>query len=275
MVIDSLFYGKLVFPALNAILYNVLSGPGKGPNIFGTEPWHFYFKNLLLNFGFWLLPATVALPAILLRQRSSEKPWGSIEKWRHLTLTVPFYVWLTIFSLQPHKEERFLFPVYPFLMMNAAISLHYFMIYFGSQNSHAIFNKLPARLRLLLIFAYYIAAIATGIARTCGVIDAYIAPASIYLELQKQAIPGNSQTFCLGKEWYRFPSSFFVPSTIQSGFIQSDFTGLLPGKYEESKGHGLLLSGTRAYPKGMNDMNLQDPGKFVCNFKLASVSYSY
>ena len=33
------------------------------------------------------------------------------------------YLWLTVFWLQPHKEERFLFPVYPLICLAAAISL--------------------------------------------------------------------------------------------------------------------------------------------------------
>ena len=32
-------------------------------------------------------------------------------------------LWLAIFFLQPHKEERFLFPVYPILAVLAAVTL--------------------------------------------------------------------------------------------------------------------------------------------------------
>lgn len=37
---------------------------------------------------------------------------------------LPMYLWLAIFTLQPHKEERFLFVVYPLICLNAAIMLH-------------------------------------------------------------------------------------------------------------------------------------------------------
>lgn len=36
---------------------------------------------------------------------------------------IPFYIWFIIFSLQPHKEERFLYVAYPFICLNAAISI--------------------------------------------------------------------------------------------------------------------------------------------------------
>lgn len=36
----------------------------------------------------------------------------------------PFYVWLGILSMQPHKEERFMFPVYPLMCFNAAVSVY-------------------------------------------------------------------------------------------------------------------------------------------------------
>ena len=37
---------------------------------------------------------------------------------------LPFYVMLYIFSSQPHKEERFMFVVYPLICFNAALGLY-------------------------------------------------------------------------------------------------------------------------------------------------------
>ena len=36
----------------------------------------------------------------------------------------PFYLWLGILSAQPHKEERFMYPVYPMLCFNAAVAVY-------------------------------------------------------------------------------------------------------------------------------------------------------
>jgi alpha-1,2-mannosyltransferase len=81
----------------------------------------------------------------------------------------------------------------------------------------------------------------------------------VYLPLQELAKPGD--TVCLGKEWYRFPSSYFLPDGVHAKFIKSAFTGLLPGEYKE---HGPgYFSGTWSIPSGMNDENIEDPGKYV------------
>ena len=73
------------------------------------------------------------------------------------------------------------------------------------------------------------------------------------------AIPsGAEQRLCVGKEWYRFPSHFFLPSNVRVAFLKSDFAGLLPKYYE-----GPPTVGTRVHPSGMNDLNLEDPSRYV------------
>lgn len=47
--VDSHFYGKPVFAAANIVLYNVFPGPGRGPELYGSEPASFYLVNLALN----------------------------------------------------------------------------------------------------------------------------------------------------------------------------------------------------------------------------------
>jgi len=71
---------------------------------------------------------------------------------------------------------------------------------------------------------------------------------------------------CVGKEWYRFPSSFFLPSTKhwKLQFIQSEFRGQLPKPYSEESG------ATRVIPSHMNDLNLEEPSRYInvseCHF---------
>lgn len=41
---------------------------------------------------------------------------------------------------------------------------------------------------------------------------------------------------CVGGEWHRFPSSFFLPSpAYRLAFVQSNFGGLLPTDFDASK----------------------------------------
>lgn len=39
-----------------------------------------------------------------------------------LTLS-PMYLWMLVFFTRPHKEERFLFPIYPLICLSGAVAL--------------------------------------------------------------------------------------------------------------------------------------------------------
>ena len=48
---------------------------------------------------------------------------GALPTTRLLLVLSGLYLWLLFFSLPPHKEERFMFPIYPLLCFAAAISI--------------------------------------------------------------------------------------------------------------------------------------------------------
>lgn len=261
--IDTFFYRKLVVVPLNIVLYNVFGGSGKGPNIYGTEPWHFYIRNLALNFNIWFLLALISMPLVmgqyLLRGLAPTKQ----TVLRTVTVASPFYLWLTIFTLQPHKEERFMYPMYPLLALNAAISLHIVLNYVGSTNPNELMSKIPLRLRFAAITFVAIVAVNLGLLRIAGMITAYSAPLKVYTPLHQNGFTRTGDTVCLGKEWYRFPSSYLLPDGVKAKFIRSDFKGLLPGEFSEAKTGFGFFPGAWLEPLGMNDMNEEDPGKYV------------
>ncbi len=243
-------------------MYNIFSGSGRGPNIFGTEPWHYYLRNLTLNFNFWFLLAISAGPLEFhLRGRTSAKQTSI----RNLVFVSPFYLWLAIFSVQPHKEERFMYPMYPFLCLNCAIALHTLLSYIGTQDPSSIMGKVPAKIKLAVMSIFVVSAAGVSILRTVGIVSAYRAPLHVYGPLQQPNFVNSEGTVCLGKEWYRFTSSYFLPSRMRARFVKSAFDGLLPGQFNEGKiGFG-LFPGTWLDLPGMNDQNIEDPGKYVCN----------
>ncbi|RMD44423.1 hypothetical protein DV735_g737, partial [Chaetothyriales sp. CBS 134920] len=258
--IDSLFYRRFVVVPFRIVFYNVLnSSASTGPNIFGTEPWDYYIRNLVLNFNLFLLPALASLPLLLLqatfsRQSTTSRSTGL----RTLTLLAPFYLWLAIFTLQPHKEERFMYPAYPFLALNAAIGLH---ILLGplldldaSHSPSSLLSRIPASVRLAIILPPFLLSIAISLLRTLGTTTSYSAPLAIYNYLPPANISTTWTTVCLGKDWYRFPTSFLLPPGTTPALIQSQFDGLLPGHF---------ASATYQIPPGMNDANLFDPAKVV------------
>ncbi|RKF55300.1 Alpha-1,2-mannosyltransferase alg9 [Golovinomyces cichoracearum] len=266
ILVSGIFYRRLAIVPLNIVLYNVISGPG--PNIYGTEPWHFYFRNLLLNFNIWFVLAIISLPLHLfpkLRPYVKQPKKGDI---RSITLLSPFYLWLLIFSLQPHKEERFMYPLFPFLALNAAMSLHLLLAAFGNINPRSYIGKIPGLMKFFIVVSFFIAFIGAGLARVYGVYSAYSAPLHIYEPL---LIEGSKDDFvCFGKDWYRFPSSYHLPRNIHAKFIKSEFRGLIPGEFSEAARKYDIRSGTWLMPSNMNDQNLEDLGKYIeisaCDF---------
>jgi alpha-1,2-mannosyltransferase len=130
--IDSLAYGKLVIVPWNIVQYNIFGGEGRGPELYGTEPWYFYVQNLLLNFNILLPLALLSLPALVITHTRDYRRLGYIkhqpDETSPYTLTVlrlaPFYIWMIVLTLQAHKEERFMYPAYPLLCFNAATTLY-------------------------------------------------------------------------------------------------------------------------------------------------------
>lgn len=130
--IDSLAYGKLVIVPWNIVRYNIFGGSERGPDLYGTAPWNFYLNNLVLNFNCILPLALISLPALGVTYIVDRKRLGVVistsnqsSPFTVLSLRLaPLYLWFGILSLQPHKEERFMFPAYPLLCFNAAIALY-------------------------------------------------------------------------------------------------------------------------------------------------------
>lgn len=245
------------------IMYNVFSDPSRGPGIFGTEPWDFYLRNLLLNFHIWFLLAMSAGPVTGLQFLTRGRPTTKQSPVRSMVFVAPFYLWLGIFSGQPHKEERFMYPAYPLLALNAAIALHNILAYIGSKDPKKLVGKIPAGVKLACVSLPLLLATTVGVLRTVGIVTAYRASLQIYEPLQSPEYAKLDSTVCFGKDWYRFPSSYFLPQGIRARFIKSAFDGLLPGQYNEAEiGFG-FFPGTWLIPPGMNDQNIEDPGKYV------------
>ncbi|KAK6515689.1 mannosyltransferase [Arthrobotrys megalospora] len=253
IAVDSLAYRRLVLVPLNIVLYNVFGGSGRGPDLYGIEPWWYYFANLSLNFNFM---AAAAFSSIFLLMIALIILPGGVPG-QQAVLLLPFYLWLGIFSLQPHKEERFMYPAYPALCINAAMSINWmkhFILFLGSKLK--LQAKVASGLGTTLVAAILMIAAFISTSRTIAITTAYSAPKNIYRS--NQNIYGN---VCFGKEWYRFPSSFFLPEGARPRFIKSAFAGLLPGAFAES--NTPFRDGTWKIPENMNDLNQEDYSKYV------------
>ncbi|KAF8430205.1 Alg9-like mannosyltransferase family-domain-containing protein [Tirmania nivea] len=269
--IDTWAYKKLEVVSLNIVMYNVFGGAGKGPNIYGTEPWWFYLANLALNFNILLPLALLSVPLLGLFHfvPTSSGRKHRISTLALINLTIPFYLWLTIFSLQPHKEERFMFVVYPALCLSSAIAFHAVLSIWGAFSTFisATHVQLSLQHTLLSISNWGVlilpiaAALLISASRILAVVTGYSASMHMY---SPKYIPENAiGNICFGKEWYRFPSSYFLPDGMRPRFVKSAFAGLLPGQFLAGETGKWDRPGMWAISEGMNDENQEDISKYV------------
>ncbi|PGH11036.1 hypothetical protein AJ80_07312 [Polytolypa hystricis UAMH7299] len=275
VAVDSFFYRKLVIVPWNIVAYNVFGGSGKGPDIFGTEPWTFYIRNLLLNFNIWFVLALAVAPLLLLQALFRSQTTTKQTLVRSIAFVSPFYLWFAIFTFQPHKEERFMYPAYPFLALNAAIAFHIILSYIGSSNPKELVGRISPKVKFTVVTTCVLVAFNIGLLRTVGMVTAYNAPLKIFHPLQTPEVASRGNTLCIGKEWYRFPSSYFLPNNMRAKFIKSEFDGLLPGEFAERKSRQDPFPGTYMTPSGMNNRNEEDPDKYIDISQCAFLVDSY
>ena len=111
--IDSFFWWKPIWPELAGFYYNAIQGKSAD---WGTSPLGYYFSTLLprllLNplILMVLIPMALMLPATRYSTRD---------------LTLPSILFVAIYSLQPHKESRFVIYVVPPLTAAASLGASY------------------------------------------------------------------------------------------------------------------------------------------------------
>ncbi|EAT41035.1 AAEL007308-PA, partial [Aedes aegypti] len=242
-MVDSYFYGKLTFAPLNIVLYNIFSQ--HGPNLFGVESKYFYFINLFLNFNIvWcfalLCPFFIAAKYVL--QKLTKAKVSSTDVFWRLS---PLYIWMMVFFIQPHKEERFIFPVYPLISLSGALSL-ISLLQINDQILQRCGKNIARLIRRLLMYGVTAVFITLSLSRLYALYINYHAPMDISSGVDVSPVVKN---VCLGKEWHRFPGSFFIPNNYRLRFVPSHFRGILPAYFDETE------AGTTVVHNYFNDMN--------------------
>ncbi|XP_074417404.1 alpha-1,2-mannosyltransferase ALG9 isoform X3 [Larus michahellis] len=262
VVVDSYYYGKLVVAPLNIVLYNVFTS--HGPDLYGTEPWSFYFINGFLNFNVVFILALLVLPLTCLMECLLQKfHVQNLGRPYWLTLA-PMYIWIVIFFSQPHKEERFLFPIYPLICLCGAVALSalqkcYHFVFQRYRLEHYTVSSNWLALGTVFLFGLL------SLSRSVALFRGYHGPLDLYPEFHRIAtdpsihtVPeGRPVNVCVGKEWHRFPSSFLLPDNWQLQFILSEFRGQLPKPFAKGP------MATRIIPTDMNDQNKEEPSRYI------------
>lgn len=245
--IDSWFYKKFDLVPMNIVLYNVFGEQGEGPEIFGVEPFNYYILNLLVNFNVVAILGYIGLlvNVFLLGEKIRFKVL--------ITVSLPLLLWSAIFGAQPHKEERFLYPIYPLLVLSCSFLLTLIFPAISFVSRGVIGNTINSKYLekfTQLCFSTLVGVV--SILRIINLVENYSTPLSVHRELSTMPLSLDTVNVCTGREWYHFPNSFFLPSNYRLRFVRSGFDGLLPGDFLE--GTELQVS-TSTIPLNMNNKN--------------------
>ncbi|CAF87658.1 unnamed protein product, partial [Tetraodon nigroviridis] len=185
-----------------------------------------------------------------------------------LTLS-PMYLWMLVFFTRPHKEERFLFPIYPLICLCGAVALSSLQVcekisiirpglFPGVLNKFLCFIYLQKCYHFLfqryrlehytvssnwLALSTVVVFTVLSLSRSVALFRGYHAPLDLYPEFHRIA---------------KDPTLHSVPEAGPSlHFIRSEFKGQLPQPYAP----GPLA--TQLIPAHMNDQNLEEPTRYV------------
>lgn len=251
LLVDYHYYGRWTSSVLNLLIYNVLGG-GES-HLYGIEGPLYYLRNGFNNFNFCFVLALLFL-GILPIVRKKYVP-------DLLVVISPIYIWLGFMSLQPHKEERFLYPIYPLVCVAASAVIESFPDlfrdpYYPNANYLMVMTAKclrPVVLGLILCASH---------ARTFSMLNGYSAPLEIYKHFEHHEDVGSGSVVCVGSEWHRFPSSFFIPDYVgEVRWIDDGFRGLLPLPFNST------LGGTSAAPSYFNNKNKASDEQYLRNLE--------
>jgi len=335
LLVDHCFYRRWLFAPWNIVLYNALGvgGGGQGSDLYGVEPPTFYLANLFLNFNVQLALA-LAAPAVVVAANALA-PWrdavAATSPHLHSSSAAPttawvcmaqWLLWLGFMSARPHKEERFMFVVFPLISHAAATALWTVAAGLGHWVGPQLASGPPrpgatvvtvtpaALLRWSLALTVVAASACVSALRVASLADGFRAPVQAWTAVARHyaggpAVPDvvlgmephsgslSSRAFahrplgsvdpvattdvtgpllCVGKEWYRFPSHFFLPDATHRpewatargparlGFLKSAFGGQLPQPFNAT-------IGTSGWAPGFNDVNAEETDRYVADWR--------
>lgn len=125
------------------------------------------------------------------------------------------YIWVAIFFTRPHKEERFLFPVYPLILLNACLCLAKFQracdFFFPptKKPQHHHYADRTNWFAVLLVAVFSV----LSLSRSAALFTNYHAPLDVYPQLNNLVNPIDENVAPLYKpeeQVFRLSSAFFI-----------------------------------------------------------------
>ncbi|KAK3335400.1 Alg9-like mannosyltransferase family-domain-containing protein [Cercophora scortea] len=144
--LDSYFWQKPLWPELWGFYFNAVLGSSSA---WGVSPFHYYFTSALPRLLLNPLTYTVLIP-LSLRHPALAAPARR--------LLIPSLLFVAIYSLQPHKEARFIFYVVPPLTAAAALG------------ANLVFNRRAKNALSALLALALVASVALSFAASTGML---------------------------------------------------------------------------------------------------------
>lgn len=114
VLVDSFFWQQFpLWPELTAFKFNVLAGQASA---WGRHPWHFYFSNAIPRLLLNPLTYLIGIPMAFLQPST---------RFSAASIIIPSLAFVAVYSVQSHKEWRFIVYVIPPLTSTAALGASY------------------------------------------------------------------------------------------------------------------------------------------------------
>ena len=297
ILIDIYYYQKITFPPLNILLYNSLGG--SGDELYGIEPASYYYSNLILNLGI-LWPIACSTPLVVMRnylKYNSVSVDSNHKNKITLMLMIPTIVWVGILLNRPHKEERFMYPIYPLIAFLATYTIlstcdlvgglvsaifnetHSLSIYDLLDDDDREYNKTTilkskntTRFKFSIIAVIILIFFSMGFSRIASNNFNYGGYINLWKDMSEIIMNDSNYQklhICTGGEWYYFPSHFFLPKNAQLDYVYDNFHGQLPQYFAKE-------NGTFSEPsQPFNDKNKEEKSRYIavdkCDYLVASI----
>lgn len=149
--IDSIFWQRFpLWPELSAFSYNILHSQSSN---WGTSPWYFYFTSALPRLLFNPITYTLCIP-LAASQPALRRPVAE--------LILPNLAFVALYSLQPHKEWRFIIYTIPPFLTAAALGANWI---WTRRSKSPLYRLLSAALALSVIASFAASGIMLAISR--------------------------------------------------------------------------------------------------------------
>lgn len=281
-LVDSYYYNSYsVYPNFNIVYYNSFN---QGDKLYGVESAAYYVKNLFLNLQYaWLLlllyPLVLIVSYLGRSRHNNINSEGKVEYYSSdiMVIYVSVMLWLIIMFTRPHKEERFLYPIYPLICFIAAHSMSMAIpIDISSATTSTAMGYVVKVIRILIICMILFTSFFLMCSRIISSNDNYSGYNALYGKISKYLIDNHveSSNICVGgQEWFRFPSHFHLPYNNTIQHVKDGFRGQLPRHYATTNGTFTLP----LHP--FNDKNKEETTTYVpieeCDYAIMHTSPTY